>query len=1602
MAANPVESTERRPDLVSAMSQAAQGAGLTPEMLAEFARLFLRRADDRYTRRLSDPQMGGTLGRMCSFAARRSPDELLLRVTAPQEEALDPLEEVVAVETCMTDQPFIVDTLRMGFAAAGLKEVAGVTVIVWSARDAQGRITSLRGADAPDHVSESCTRFLLTGARGPAERERIAAEIRARLEVSMQAVRDYNRVRRSLRDLANAYEFQAQSTSARGPAAAEIEEAREFLNWLLDDRFLFMAGAELSAGAPAPGAALGAAAAILPAGDALYEHARRFLAAPAAGTPVLRVWKCDQESSMHRPGKLDAACFRRFDDNGRPAGGLLLVGLFTRRALAELRSSMPLLRKRLELLYRADDVRPGTYLYKALTNAFNAAPMEYLFEATDAQLLCLMRKLMDAEARREIVAHVDIDAARKNAHVFAAVIKEEFSETILERLRSLVTEQLQAGYCDYQVGTGKGQTVSVYLFLSGCANADEGLEERLPAQLISVCTPWRERLRVFLSITLEEERVKQLYAEYADAFPPEYMRSTEPSEAAGDVVHLHLLRATGTIQFDLLPGAAAPDEVRLRLYRPGRLFLSEVVPMLDDFGFRVLDQYPTEITASDGTLLRMDTFRLLVDRESGEVEYVANKERLLQGLRAIFERHMISDPLNRLMLRPGLTWEDVDCLRAYLGYSLQIGPFFAADVAQRVLSAHPVLTGALVDLFQARFNPRFGAADGPGRKQRMESARRAVTEGLARIQDAAEDRVLRTFLNLIDATRRTNAFQPARKGHYLSFKFECAKLDRCPEPRPLFEIYVHHAEMEGVHLRGGRVARGGIRWSDRLEDYRTEIFGLMRTQMVKNVLIVPVGAKGGFVVKGKPPAGMDRKAYGDAMYKVLIRGMLDITDNRVAGAPVRPADVVCHDEYDPYLVVAADKGTAHLSDTANALSAEYGFWLDDAFASGGSAGYDHKIEGITARGAWACVRHHFAEIGLDPERDVIRVVGIGDLAGDVFGNGALRSRTMKLVGAFNHLHIFLDPDPDPAASFAERERMFRLPRSSWTDYQKAVISSGGGVWLRTEKAVPLSPEVQRMLGVKAATLPGSEVVKRLLTLDVDLLYNGGIGTYIKASDETSAEVGDKVNDPVRVDARDVRAKVIGEGGNLGMTQRARIEYALRGGRVNTDAIDNSGGVDLSDHEVNLKILVGPLTAAGEMTRAERDKLLRELCPEVCGKVIDDNAAHSLMLSLDELRSRHDPYRFLRTVEFLEQKGVMTAELERLPLLPQLQGRGMDKGFARPELSRLDAFVKMYVFGELVKLEVGNFPHCEEMLADYFPAAIYEQHRKTIERHLLLREILATVWTNRLVQFAGGAFFPDLMLDTERGAVDVALAYGAAEAWLDGAAQRSALLALSGKGAPAAAIYAGLVAVEDGLREATSWLLHFYPGAQLAERIGNVQELDRSAQAYRTARACVRKSLAEAAPSAEQRIERETAALVKAQLPAGAAAEVAFATQWSKAFPVAELARRAGSDVCEVARTYLTCGQHTGLNALVLRIGRQVATDPYEAQALRSLRASLLRTLLALAEKALARGLEATLKREAAFAEVGVAVTRIKEKNAPVSVPMLVVLGERLHKALARV
>ena len=790
------------------------------------------------------------------------------------------------------------------------------------------------------------------------------------------------------------------------------------------------------------------------------------------------------------------------------------------------------------------------------------------------------------------------------------------------------------------------------------------------------------------------------------------------------------------------PLDAEGDDVHFKVFNPGKpIALSDILPMLENMGLRVLEEVPFRVRPKgvDGKIWIQDFSMRL--KGGGQVQVSRVKQAFHDAFRRIWSGEAEDDGLNSLVLGAGLAWREVVILRAYAKYLRQTGFTFSQTYVEDALADHPEIARLLVRLFLTRFDP----VERKDAEVRANGIAVEIEHALDAVTNLDQDRILRRFVNLIRSTVRTNFFQKGADGQskaHLSFKLDSQKVDELPLPRPLVEIWVYSPRVEAVHLRGGRVARGGIRWSDRREDFRTEVLGLMKAQMVKNAVIVPVGSKGGFFVK-RPPAEGGREAYlaeGIECYRTFMRGLLDVTDNAVGGKIIPPKDIARLDQDDPYLVVAADKGTATFSDIANAISREYGFWLDDAFASGGSAGYDHKKMAITARGAWESVKRHFREMGIDCQTEPFTCVGIGDMAGDVFGNGLLRSKATRLVAAFNHMHIFIDPDPDPVASFAERERLFNLPRSTWKDYDSKLISEGGGVFERQAKSIKLTPEMKQLIGLDRDAATPAELVQAILRMPVDLLFFGGIGTFVRASSETNAEVGDRANDALRVSARDLRARIIGEGANLGMTQRARIEAALGGVRLNTDAIDNSAGVDCSDHEVNIKILLGDVVSNGDMTVNQRDQLLASMTEEVAQLVLQDNIGQTLALTLSEAEGAGGVEDMTRLMRALEKIWLLDRGIEFLPNDTQLAERqAAERGLTRPEIAVLLAYSKMALYNALLPSEFPDDGVLTPDLETYFPKALQQRFKTEISRHKLKREIVATVVTNALVNRVGPPF-----------------------------------------------------------------------------------------------------------------------------------------------------------------------------------------------------------------------------------------------------------------------
>ena len=971
--------------------------------------------------------------------------------------------------------------------------------------------------------------------------------------------------------------------------------------------------------------------------------------------------------------------------------------------------------------------------------------------------------------------------------------------------------------------------------------------------------------------------------------------------------YLQAAEAEGRVRVRVL---IEDGDVVVRVYQPTELTLSELFPIIDHFGVVVSDEW-AEPNASEGGAT-VDSFRVARVPGLSTAELMARQDKLVAGLEAVFEKKMASDPLNKLVLRSNLTWQEVDLIRAYVGYAKQIKLAHTVPRVQEILVNQAGAVGALVSLFHARLDPALGEA----RAAAIGAATAAVEDELRKIPTVDEDFILRFLFNLVEASLRTNFYRTDRVFHYISFKVDHAKIRHIPLPRMMVEVYVHHYEMEGVHLRGGPIARGGLRYSDRA-DFRTEVLGLVTTQMVKNVVIVPEGSKGGFYVKYTIDDAGERRRVGDRLYQVLIRGLLDITDNLVAGKVVHPPNVVAHDGDDPYLVVAADKGTAHLSDTANTLSKAYGYWLGDAFASGGSQGYDHKVVGITARGGWVLVKRLFRELGMDADKQDFTCFGIGDCGGDVFGNGVIETPKMKLIAAFNHQHIFFDPTPDPERSFVERKRLFDLV-GGWEQYDTSLLSAGGGVYSRRQKTIPLSTEVKAMLGTDADELSPNSVMNLILRLQVDLFWNGGIGTYVRATNETNADANDPSNDDVRVSATELRCKMVGEGGNLGFTQQARIEFAQRGGRLNTDFVDNSGGVDTSDHEVNLKILLNPMVASGRITEDQRNEIIRSMTDEVAGMVLENNNQNGRLISLDEVRSARDPHPYGRAIDCVCQKGSVSRRFLCLPDDDQIRRRAANnKGLVRPELAVLQAHVKMHVFKMLMQEDASTIPAFDRLLKGYFPARMNAEFGDDLPKHMLAKAIVMTTLLTEVATDAGAAYFPMMLELTGASVGRIASSWTEAMRLSGGPEVRKGLIAAH---AHPEAAYAAWTRFTDGILQLVlSWLS---PGS--SGYAGEDQTLFNDAlDAIAATRAGTD------ATYSKNTIDK----MVGAGIPEATASRVVRAGSTARASEICLISKRRGESIRDTALLYQAVGVASGLTPTLRSIASRRGEGRWDPVAL---------------------------------------------------------------------
>ena len=1275
---------------------------------------------------------------------------------APSVEVLDPVaaregwdSPHSVLRIVNDDMPFLVDSVGMELNRRGLGVHLFAHPLLRVRRDADGALQAVGDEDAP---LESLMYVELDRLGDEAARAELAQGVAAVLADVRAVVEDWPAMRARMGEIATDL-----------PGHAEAAETRALLDWLAADHFVLLgcrdyrlvgAGEALEV---VSGSGLGLLREAAETASTSFAALPEELRARAAQAPLLGITKSSARSTVHRAGHLDHIAVRVLDAQGRAVGERRILGLFTSVAYSASPWDIPVLRHKVAAVMERAALLPGSHADKALRVILERYPRDELFQIETDTLFEHALGILHLGERLRTRLFLRCDPFGRLVSALVYVPREHYDTDQRKRIQAVLLEAFDGVAADFDVVLSDAPLARILFTVRTRGRIPPHDAAELERRIVEASRRWQDGLREALVAHHGETRGLALFRRWGEAFPAGYREQTDIDEALADLAHLDALAGADDLGLHLFrPHAGAGARLRFKLYRSDApVELSRSLRMLERMGVVVTDEQPAQLLREDGSRAWIHDFGL--DVPAGVEPDVERLRPLFEeAFRRVWRGEADNDEFNRLTLLAGLNWREVAVLRAYARYLRQATFPFSQAYMEQALAAQPRIARALVALFVRRFDPA-GEAD---RETDCEHIRTQIEHELEGVQNLDEDRILRQFLALILATLRTNWFRRGDDGAprpVLSFKLDPQAVPGLPEPRPMFEIFVSSPRIEGVHLRGGKVARGGLRWSDRMEDFRTEVLGLVKAQIVKNAVIVPVGSKGGFVVRN-PPAEGGREALqaeGLACYRLFLSGLLDLTDNLADGAVVPPQNVVRHDGDDPYLVVAADKGTATFSDHANAVAAEYGFWLGDAFASGGSAGYDHKKMGITARGAWESVKRHFRAVGRDIQNEDFTVAGIGDMSGDVFGNGMLLSKHIRLVAAFDHRHIFLDPAPDAAKSWEERARLFALPRSSWDDYDKSLISAGGGVWPRSAKSVALSPEVRALLDVEAERLTPAELIQAILRAPVDLLYNGGIGTYVKAAVETDADVGDRANDAVRVNGAELRARVVGEGGNLGFTQRARIEYALAGGRIFTDAIDNSGGVDCSDHEVNIKILLGEVVRAGELERDARDALLEDMTDEVAQLVLRDNYGQGQVLEMMSTGAAHVLDEQAGTLRRLAHAGRLNRRLEFLPLDEALaERRAAGQGLVTSELAVLLAYAKIELYDEVLASDVPDDAWVAGALWRYFPQALRERYFEAIGRHPLRREIIATHVVNTLVNRVGASFVDRIRDETGHAAAQI--------------------------------------------------------------------------------------------------------------------------------------------------------------------------------------------------------------------------------------------------------
>jgi len=1344
------------------------------EELADTLLTFARRLFDLFPlQELADERIEDIQGFVHSlylFIGKTDPQRAKVRVFNPVLEEDGWVNDATAIFVLQRDMPFLVDSVRMLLTRAGLDvQVIKSTLLNVVRDDAGNLVDALADPQDPRSRAEALM-FIDVGLHTSTEELQALEHDILDVLQDVEVVTDdfipmIKRIDKVVREV--------RTNTARLPGD-DAAELAAFLEWLRDGAFIFQGVAEFKLLKGHHNPSLKALS-----GRELGIFRRHELSAEKVHLSCLNsgiqafyldpapmaFTKSSLRSRVHRQAYADFIVLKHYDTKGNVMGEYLFMGLYASAVYHVSPFQIPLIRKRVEAVLARTGFRPGSHDYKALKELIEVHPRDELFHSSVDELYHTLVGVWQINERRVVRLFVRVDPFEKFINCLVYMPREIYRTSIRTRIEKVLKSEFDAAECEFNTNFSESILARTQFVLRIQSDRYRQVDYRdLERRIVSITQDWGDELEQAALEQWGEEQGRIMARKYRDAFPASYRDHFDHRSAIHDIELFHKLESPGQIATSFYqPAGAEHNVMRFKLFHLSeQLELSELVPMLENLGFRVLGEHPYQISSSRGEDVWMHDFTLRfalnVDVDVSQV-----RNAFQDAFAAVWSRQTENDRFNHLVVGARLDWRTVALLRLYARYLKQLGSNFSQEFIADTLAWNLELTRNLVALFRCLFDPKLVESH-CGEYGRAERLNEKILEMLDQVSNLNTDRVLRSYFQLISATQRTNFFQPEADGtmkSYISLKLATRELSDAPEPRPMFEIFVYSPRMEGVHLRAGKVARGGLRWSDRLEDYRTEVLGLVKAQQVKNSVIVPTGAKGGFVAK-QLPQNADREALlseGIACYRLFIRGLLDLTDNIVNGQVVAPQSVVRRDYDDPYFVVAADKGTATFSDYANEISLDYGHWLGDAFASGGSYGYDHKKMGITARGAWVSVQRHFREQGLNTQTEDFTVVGIGDMAGDVFGNGMLCSKHICLLAAFNHQHIFLDPDPDPAQSFAERQRLFALQRSSWEDYNPELISAGGGVFSRAAKSIPLSEEVRKRFGIAETSLKPNELIHMLLRAEVDLIWNGGIGTYVKASGESHQQAGDRTNDAVRVNGRDLRCRVFAEGGNLGMTQLGRIEYALNGGACNTDFIDNAAGVDCSDHEVNIKILLNELVQSEDLTTKQRNQLLVDMTDDVAELVLNNNYRQTQAISLAHYRCKTNFAEYWRTLSDWEVAGQIDRALEFLPDDDTLKERmKRDTGLTHPELAVLVSYAKILIKDAVLKTDAPEDLYVSRAIKGAFPERLLNDYPDQVAHHSLRREIITNQVVNEMVNLMGVNYFQRQIASTGATVDDVVRAY----------------------------------------------------------------------------------------------------------------------------------------------------------------------------------------------------------------------------------------------------